>query len=368
MRHFYFFVGTTAELIKLAPVIKEFKRRKVTLKIISSNQNTLHLEQLRPIVGKIAVDYTFKMTRFTNIQDIYVRFIWWTVKSLVNYFLYFWNEFKNLDRKSIFLIVHGDTVTAVIGALIAKACRVKLVHIESGLRSFNFLEPFPEELFRFVISYLADIHFSPNKWALNNLRNRGGIKVNTLNNTIGESTGYALKTKMYKTLNEVRNAKYFILVIHRQEHTLFNKQDTKKIIRLIIKHADKNLKCLFVMHHLTWDYLSRDKKFFNSIKKNKNVILSPKLDYISFVHTLSKAEFIATDGGSNQEEAYYLGKPCLILRNNTERIEGLGENAVLSRGDPGVITGFLENYKSLEKARVRIKKAPSKVITDFLMK
>lgn len=364
----YFFVGTTAELIKLSPVMRQLKRRRVGFKIISSNQNTLHFDELKPIIGRQAAYYTFVMKKITGINNIYIRFLWWVVKSFGNYLLYFLKEFKNVNKKEVCFIVHGDTITALIGAFIAKLCRVRLVHIESGLRSFNFFEPFPEEISRFVVSWLADVHFCPNRWAVENLKFRRGVKINTFNNTIGESTALALKARgAPKKVKGLSSGKYFVLVVHRQEHTLFNKEMTKKVIDLMTGYADKKLKCVFVMHQLTHDYLKSDKKLYAKIRRNPNIITPPRLGYLTFVNLLKNSEFIATDGGTNQEEAYYLGKPCLILRKRTERIEGIYENAVLYGGDLSTAKAFVANYKSYKRKRVTLRKLPSRIIVDALL-
>lgn len=361
IKKIYFFIGTTAELIKLAPVISELKKRKLEYKIISSNQNTLHFEQLKPILGEQKADYTFKMKKFTKVKDVYIRFIWWVIKSFGNYLLYFWNEFRRFKKEEVVIIVHGDTISAVIGAIIAKLCRVKIVHVESGLRSFSFLEPFPEEISRYIISWTANYHFCPNDWAINNLKFRPGKKINTQGNTISESIKIAVKSKRKRIIK----GKYFVLVVHRQEHTLFDKENSKKIINLILSKADKNMKCVFIMHSLTLDYLKKQ-KMLGKIKKNKNIILPDRLPFVDFINLLNNSEFVATDGGSNQEECYYLGKPCLILRNRTERIEGLRENAVLAKGNKKIIQAFLKNYKKYSKVKVNPKNSPSKIIVDEL--
>ncbi len=363
-RKVYFFIGTTAELIKLFPVIAELKRRKEEFKIISSNQNELRFKELESIFGRHKADYIFKMKPFAWPKNIYLRFIIWIVKSLGNYLIYFRNEFKS-DREKVLFIVHGDTVTALVGAVIAKLCRVKLVHVESGLRSFSFLEPFPEEFNRFIISWLADVHFSPNRWAVKNLRNHLGIKINTYYNTVGESIRLALQDKKEKRLEGLSGIKYFILVLHRQEHTLFNRRKTEELIDLIIKSTRADFKCVFVMHKLTKDFLRRG-HLLDSLKKNKNIVMPPRLPYVEFIKLMKNAEFIATDGGSNQEETYYLGLPCLILRNYTERIEGLGENVVLSKNDPKIINEFISNYKSYKRKPPVLKKSPSKLIVNYL--
>src|SRR5581483_12192850 len=100
----------------------------------------------------------------------------------------------------------------------------------------------------------------------------------------------------------------------------------------------------FVLHRLTKDFLN-EQNLLKEIRANPHVVTVPRLPYFEFIKILSGSEFIATDGGSNQEEAYYLGKPCLILRNVTERVEGLGENALLAKGSNETMVNFVKNYK-----------------------
>lgn len=368
-KHIYFFIGTTAELIKLAPVINELKKRKIDYKIISSNQNVLYLGELEPLIGKQNIYYKSKLKAFRPfLSNEYLSFVIWAIKTIGNSILYFNSEFKRKEKKNILFIVHGDTISSLIGSIAAKINRTKLVHIESGLRSYNFIEPFPEELCRFIISRLADIHFCPNTWSVNNLKSVGGIKINTANNTLIETLFAALKIKeSFGLQKKIAQKKYFILVLHRQEHILFKKGLTKGFLKIFTEYAKKDIVCILVLHKLTEDFL-RKERLFNKIKGNKNIILIPRLPYIRFIHLIKNAEFIATDGGSNQEEAYYLGKPCIILRNVTERIEGLGENAVLSKNDEGIIIKFIQSYKKYERIPITFAIHPSKIIVDYLTK
>ena len=353
-------------MIKLAPVIREFEKRRVNFKIVASNQNDLRFEELKSLMNKQSEDYRLIIKQTGRPKNIYLSFIYWTVKTFGNFLLYFRNEFKSIDKNKTYFIVHGDTISSLMGAVIAKLNRVKLVHVESGLRSFNFFEPFPEEISRYIISLLSDIHFCPNNWSVKNLKTRGSVKVNTRGNTVGESINTVL-SKRIKIDSELIKEKYFILVLHRQEHTLFNKEGTKKLIKSIIKETDSKLKCVFVMHKLTQDYL-KSQNIYTKIKKDPRVVFTSRLSYPSFVKLMQGSEFIATDGGSNQEEAYFLGLPCLILRNRTERIEGLKSNAVLSKMDEKVIKSFLRNYKKYQRPAVNFSKGfPSKVIVDFLI-
>lgn len=360
----YFFIGTTAELIKLAPVLKEFKKRNKKFKIISSNQNVLHFEELKFMLGKQNIYYknVLRHTKLPN--NLYLRFLIWTIKTLGNFHLYFNNEFKNIDKANSYFIVHGDTVSSLIGAIAAKLRGIRLVHIESGLRSYNFFQPFPEEICRFIISRLANVHFCPNSWSVNNLKNTGGVKVNTFHNTLIETLKATIKNTLKTKLTPSR--KFFILVLHRQEHVLFKKKFTEKILNIFSEYLNPNLACILVLHKLTKDFMKKE-GLLKKIQRNKNFILVPRLPYPQFIKLMEKAEFIATDGGSNQEEAFYLGKPCLILRDVTERIEGLGENALLSHGKEYMIRDFLKNYKKYERKPVQFTFPPSKIIVDYLI-
>jgi UDP-N-acetylglucosamine 2-epimerase (non-hydrolysing) len=100
----------------------------------------------------------------------------------------------------------------------------------------------------------------------------------------------------------------------------------------------------------------------NELKKNQNIELRPRYDYFEFIKLINNSEFVISDGGSNQEECYYLGKPCLLLRNKTERNEGLGENVVLSKFNDEVIEDFTKNYKKFRTKMITKKGSPSKVI------
>lgn len=365
-KNIYFFIGTTAELIKLAPVIRELRVRRVPFKIISSNQNVLNFGEVKSLVGKQKIYYKsiLKPTKLP-LKNEYLNFFFWAIKTLGNFILYFNNEFNKIDKKNSFLIVHGDTVSSLIGAIAAKICRINLVHIESGLRSFNFFEPFPEEFCRFIVSNLANIHFCPNSWAVKNLRKVGGIKINTLNNTLIESLQSLAENSQVNNL--ALKKKFFLLILHRQENLLFKKSLTKNLLRIFTEYVSNDLNCVLVLHKLTKNFIKKE-HLLDNIRKNKNIMLIPRVPYPEFVQLMRSAEFIATDGGSNQEESYYLGKPCLILRNVTERIEGLGENVLLSHSNEKAIREFILNYKLYKRRSVKITTSPSKIIVDYLIK
>lgn len=367
MKNFYFFIGTTAELIKLAPVIRELELRKIPFKIISSNQNKLHFEELKGYFKIQKADYVLKIKKTRYFKNMYIKFILWFVKTSLNYILYFRNVIPKEERSRTYFIVHGDTISTLLGAVVAKISNVSLVHIESGLRSFNLLEPFPEEISRRIVSQLVDMHFCPNKWSYNNLESTSGEKIITNENTVSEITLETLKTRGGHGITKLRNKKYFVLVIHRQEHTLFNNHNMKQIIRTLTSYATEDINCVFIMHKITKNYLHRQ-GLYKQIYKNKNILMPDRMPYKKFIKLLAASEFVVTDGGTNQEECYVLGKPCLLLRKHSERIEGLNQNAVLSLNNITTIKEFLDNYKKYQhKKLVLERKTPSTIIVDNLL-
>lgn len=360
-------MGTTAEFIKLAPIIKELKKRNIKLKIITSGQNPINFSDLKGYMGLVKADIALKEKPRKSSM---LLFLMWGFKSLFEGITSLKKEFRGLNKKNSYFIVHGDTISSTIGSLIAKFHGLKLIHIESGLRSFSFFEPFPEEICRVINMRLADILFCPNQWAINNIKTFKGIKIDTKQNTLVETFRWAMKVNKpslrssnLKNLDfKKKYKKYFILYIRRQEHLYFQKKWTGKIINTILRKTPVNLNCLFSVHFLNKNLIPEN---LTQNIQNKLITIE-KLPYANFMKLMSQAEFIATDGCTNQEEASYMGLPMLALRNRTERIEGLGKNVIISYGNEHIIKDFLKNYKKYRQLPLRFTKRPSKIIVDYL--
>jgi UDP-N-acetylglucosamine 2-epimerase (non-hydrolysing) len=219
--------------------------------------------------------------------------------------------------------------------------------------------PFPEEIDRQIVSFFADSHFCPNSWAVANLKHAHGKKVNTQQNTLYES----LKLAQSNAVPASESQKFFILVMHRQEN-LFNAEFIDYVIKTITE-VSATMKCLFVMHPLTKATLSK-LGLLETVQNNANIQVVSNVPYVEFMQILARAEFLLTDGGSNQEEAYYLGKPCLILRKATERIEGLHENVVLYNGNGDFIKDFVADYQKYNRPKLEVAVEPSKIILSEL--
>jgi UDP-N-acetylglucosamine 2-epimerase (non-hydrolysing) len=365
-KYFYFFIGTTAELIKLAPIIREYKRRSVAFKVITSGQNKVLFGEFKKFFGKVKSNIVFpEKGKRSSIPF----FSLWAIRTFFLALFRLKDELRGLNKDRVFFIVHGDTVSSLIGAIVAKFYGLNLVHVESGLRSFNFFEPFPEEISRFIISGLADIHFCPNEWSRRNLKNVGGVKVNTMQNTLVESYLIARgENKNFQKYEKIKG-KYFVFVMHRQEHVLFEKENSKRLMMYILANAPKNLFCVFIVHAISLNFWKSLESEISEEIKSK-VVLLPRVPYINFIKLMENSEFLATDGGSNQEEGYYMGKPTLILRNRTERVEGLGQSVVLGKGNTATIRKFLKSYSHYKRTSLKARdlvSTPSKMILDFLL-
>jgi len=359
-RHIYFFLGTMAEYIKLSPIIKRLNKNSISYKIILSGQSPVHIDQLEEFTGSVKVNLNLKPK---SKKSSVTLFLLWAFRTLFLEGFYLRKEFKDKNKKNSYFFVHGDTVSSLIGTLIAKFYGLKIVHIESGLRSFSFLEPFPEEISRFIIIHLADVLFAPTDWAKRNLKGMPGEKISTKYNTLVEPCLWAVNSKgKPDLLKDKKLGKYYILIMHRQEHVIFSKDWTKKTLEFVLNNSPESLTSIFNMHHLTKVYLKDNK--INKSKRKMKVI--PTIPYKAFIKLMYNAEYMATDGCTNQEEAFYLGLPLLALRHRTERIEGLNKNVLIYKDDKRSTINFLSNYKKYRFKKIKPNASPSKIIYDYL--
>ncbi len=357
----YFFIGTTAELIRIAPILKELKNREYPYKLITTGQNKVRFQDLDPYLGSIQADIAFKDK--SNKSSVF-KFLLWSMTTFFTALFQLRNEFKGLNKQNSYFVIYGDPVSTSMGALIARIYGLKIIHLESGDFSGNLLEPFPEEICRHINVRLADVLFPPGEWALNNLKNLNKPKINTFLNTQVEPFLWALNQEASE-VNIQKLKKYYILILHRQEHVLLKKDWSKEALETIINNAPKELNCVLFNHPLTVSIIESI-NIDPEIKKN-NIKLTPLVSYSDFLKLVKNSEFIATDGATNQYEAYLMGKPCLILRDHTEQVEGLNKNVILYKSDKSVAINFLNNYTKFKAKPVNTRKRPSKIIVDYLL-
>ncbi|GHX09794.1 UDP-N-acetylglucosamine 2-epimerase [Vibrio cholerae] len=357
-----FFVGTTAELIKLFPIMQEMKKRKVKFRVIASGQNKLD-DDIFSICNLGDVDYYLSDGK---IKQTTLGLLLWFVRTLLKGLFSLKTVVDKKNGDNNIFIVHGDTISTVMGAIVGKWLGFKVCHVESGLRSYNIFKPFPEELDRIIVSKLSNIHCCPNSWAVKNINDKKGLIIDTKQNTLFDSLKFALnvdsESEFIKNLIE---EKYFIFVLHRQEN-LYDEKLVKKITTKVINYANSNTKCLLILHsptEITFNKIG----ILQEIYSNPNIITSERLGYFQFMKIMAYSQFIVTDGGSNQEESFYFGKPCLILRKETERNEGLGHNVLLSKLDYSIIDHFFSNINLYRKPEIACDVNPSEIIVNNIV-
>ncbi len=310
-----FIFGTRPEAIKMAPLIKTFQKHQelFDIKVCVTAQHREMLDQVLEFFN-IVPDYDFNlMTPDQSLFDV-------TSDGL-----------KGLDVvlsefKPDLLFVQGDTTTAFIGALAGYYKKTKVAHLEAGLRSGDRWSPFPEEINRTLAGHLADFHFAPTNNAAMNLANEG-IKENVwvVGNTVIDALFLGLsivKDRCEKTFFDffdyIDFSRKIILVTgHRRES--FGKPFED------ICHALKQIASQFDVQIVYPVHLNPNiRKPVNTILQgHKNIHLIEPLDYPFLIWLMEKSYLVLTDSGGIQEEAPSLGKPVLVMRDVTERIEGI---------------------------------------------
>ena len=226
-----------------------------------------------------------------------------------------------IKNKPDLVFVQGDTTTAFAAALAAFYEKIPVGHVEAGLRTNNLLNPFPEEANRRLISQIAKLHFAPTEIAKNNLLD-SGIKENieVTGNTVIDALLHISKKKNLKYFDEIDwlNNKVILTTIHRREN--WGKElisILKGLDKILSRHLD-----VFILLPLHPNPIVKE-PIKEYLGMHPRVLLVESLRYDEIVHALKKCRLVLTDSGGLQEEAPALGKPVLVLRKTTERIEAV---------------------------------------------
>jgi UDP-N-acetylglucosamine 2-epimerase (non-hydrolysing) len=311
-----FFFGTRPEAIKMAPLIHEFQKRSEGVDELKICVTAQHREMLDQVLEFFAIHPDFDLDIMRPNQSLFDV----TGRALQGLHGVF-------DAyKPDWLFVQGDTTTTFVGALAAFYEKVRVAHIEAGLRSFDKHSPFPEEMNRVLTTRLADIHFSPTLKAKENLLQEGIPKDNifVVGNTSIDALFLCLNrisegaVGRLESLKRVDFRKKILLVTgHRRESFGKPFENICRAIQTIARLED--IEVVYPVH-----LNPQVRKPVLSILKNiPNVHLINPLDYPSFVWLMHKSHVVLTDSGGVQEEAPSLGKPVLVMREVTERVEGV---------------------------------------------
>jgi len=354
----WFVLGTAAELIKVFPLIDEASRRGWDWTVIVTGQSGVNfwnqyedfrLDRAR---SEVLVDTEKDLEKVTS-AAAWMRRCLSSGRSR-------WKDLAKKNRPE-FVIVHGDTLSCGVGAYFGSRLGLRVAHVEAGLRSTHWFQPFPEELTRRQVSRWARWHFAPDETAESNLKaaNVRGTVVNTGGNTLADAVRWAHR------LDSGMSFEFDGLVnIHRFEN--LNSGQRWNAIVDTLEQAAQRWRLVMVLHPQTRFKLQKDQSAENRLRQ-AGVLFLERLPFTGFMGFLSRSQFLISDGGSNQEETSYLGKPCLILRNATERQEGLGSTAVLSKFDRNLINDFLQNPRRFARPAKYPDRRPSDVILDTLL-
>jgi len=268
------------------------------------------------------------------------------------------------DPARDFWVVHGDTLSTLVGSLYARRLGLRLAHVEAGLRSAQLFKPFPEEITRRLVSRLARHHFPQDPRAYHNLVSRkiAGEVVDTGGNTLIDAIRYARREPDEP---DYPTGIYAVANLHRFEN-LHSETRWQHIIRVLEQAAAKTT-VLLVLHPPVQEKLEREPATRARLER-AGVRLLPRQPFIPFIKLIARSAYVISDGGSNQEECHYLGKPCLLLRDTSERIEGLdGGSCLLSRFDPPVIDSFLADPARFARPETGFGALPSARILETLL-
>ncbi len=307
-------MGTRPEAIKLASVILELKKRTETTPVVVVTAQ--HREMLDQVLHIFDIRPDMDLNLMIPDQTLF-DVTGNAIKSFE----------KVMDKTGPdIILVQGDTTTSFIGALAGFYKKIPIGHVEAGLRTGNKYFPFPEEINRKLVSVLADYHFAPTAGNQQNLIHEGipSEKITITGNTVIDALLMTVKKPYDKQILIRSDHKKLILITaHRREN--FG-QPLNNICQSIRKMAEDNPHFHFVYPvHLNQNV---QKPVYRYLANLPNVQLLPPLDYHAFVNLMSKADMILTDSGGIQEEAPSLGKPVLVLRNETERPEAVKAGTV----------------------------------------
>ncbi len=265
-------------------------------------------------------------------------------------------------------VVHGDTLTTVVGAYMGRMLGLKVAHVEAGLRTHNWRSPFPEEIDRRVAGKISRIHFPPNDEAEQNIHNEHlkGAVINTRYNTAKDAIEQSHKYLSQGFKNLELPTHYCLILLHRTE-LIENKSDFEAILKVIYSHASSKNPIVFTQHSTTWEKVKL--YGFEHYFEKKGITVIPKQPYFDFMEIVRNADYIVTDGGGLQEDAFFMGIPAIIHRKKTERPDGIGFNAELSGLSVVRVEKFLKNHKNKRDLVREIENfSPSQIIVDYLHK
>ncbi|MBQ8588749.1 MAG: UDP-N-acetylglucosamine 2-epimerase (non-hydrolyzing) [Clostridia bacterium] len=332
--------GTRPEAIKMCPLVNELKKRdKINTVVCVTGQHREMLTQVLDAFG-VVPDYDLSVMKQKQTLFDITTLILERIKSVLE------------EVKPDVVLVHGDTSTTFVTALACFYMQIPVGHVEAGLRTYNIYSPYPEEFNRQAVGIISKYNFAPTELSKNNLLKEGKDEATVY--VTGNTAIDALKTTVredysHPELSWAEDSKLIIITAHRREnlgepmHNMF-----RAIRRIMDEHKD--VKAIYPIH---MNPLVREAAEQELGGCDRIHIIEP-LEVLDFHNFLSRSYMILTDSGGIQEEAPSLGKPVLVMRDTTERPEGLkaGTLKLVGTDEEVIYNNFkelLENTDSYQR-------------------
>lgn len=363
---FWFILGTAAELIKTYPLVEYCERHGHSWHVLSTGQSGVNLQLQYQDFALPAHKIISLASSNSDLKNSFEALKWMLkalfvssskIKQTVARFA------EAVPQPGDYCFIHGDTLSTLVGAIYARRLALKIVHVEAGMRSGSIFSPFPEEITRRIVTRFAGFHMCPDEQAAQNVRDSGVLHgvFNTQANTVVDALHLTIANVPVCPLPATP---YIVANVHRHE----NLADLKKlefIIETLIEARRRWYPVYLVLMPNTKEKLARHPELKSRLE-NAGIGMMDRLPFGQFLHWMNRAEFVLSDGGSNQQECYFLGKPCLVLRDRTEGREGIGANCVLSKLDRSLVNAFLENPMRLASSPVKPEQRPTERVFQFL--
>lgn len=357
-----FILGTTAELIKIAPVYHAIAERGVTPKIWFTAQ---HVDEVADVLSDLRLPdpdvWLMPQDKAHNLETPAQVPGWAATVARTA-----WSRRAELraklteDGRPPLVLVHGDTFTTPYGALIGKRIlKSRVGHIEAGARSGSIMSPLPEELNRKIAAKIVDIHFAPTEHEVRNLRHARGVVVNTEANTAIDAMRLAIDGQAEM---DGLPEKFGLATLHRFE--LVSRAEKYRESLEILREQSQDMPVLYLAGAPERERIKA--LGLENLFDEKNFIIRPKLRYLKFLPLIARAQYVVTDSGGLQAECYYLGIPCAIHRERTETPQHLGETVVLTGMESGKLRDFLATYQNRRGESWMDKYHPSEIIVNTL--
>lgn len=322
--------GTRPEAIKMCPLVKELKLVfELNTVVCVTGQHRELLEQVLDIFN-VVPDYDLKIMKENQSLFDITTDILNSIGRIIN------------EIKPEIVLVHGDTTTAFATSLACFYMQIPVGHIEAGLRTFNLYSPFPEEFNRSAISIISKYNFAPTEQAKQNLLKEGRSETSIF--VTGNTVIDALKTTVkndfsHPELDWVSDSRMILITAHRRENIGEPMQNMFRAIRRVL-NENKDVKAIYPIH---LNPIVR-KIATEELKGCDNIHIIEPLDVIEFHNFMNKAYLVLTDSGGVQEEAPSLGKPVLVMRDTTERPEGVeaGTLRLVGTKEENIYNAFME--------------------------